>query len=685
MKKHLLLVCAMVAGGVIASADTVETIPFRAVLAATNETTAVVDAKAIGRVTVWLHVVRDTTGKVTSGSFEFAVSYQFSGPTTLTAMHIHKGPAGVAGAIVVPVTLARTDDPTGVGTLSARQVNFSSADSTTAVIDTANGLLADPSQFYFNIHTPDAPAGAMRGQLQRAEMVVLMGQMSPTNETPTISSSTGLGIGTVVALRTLDKTFSLTSAEVIFDVNYTGFPSDTNFTGLHVHLGGTGKAGPVTIDSTLKGPVAAAASGTGNLHYDVEVDLGRAGAIDSVYALFQSPADTYINVHTSVFPGGAARAQLHRTDHAIFQATMTPAEETPPIVGLAAATPAALHVYTLRNPDGSVPVGALIFDVNPRFPTGTNFTAMHVHDGAPGVAGPVTLDSKLSGTPVIATDGTGNIWRLATMSSTAQISSLNDLVQSPEKHYLNLHTTANPGGATRVQLGPATTPAPFVSAAISSVSDASRTTGAPNALMSVYGSNLAAVPSNLDGFVDLNLLPKQLNGTSATVGGTAAPLVLVSPDQVIVQVPALTAGSQPVVITNGHGKSNTFQMPVQDVSPNIYFDSVGGIVVKWPTYQLVRPDNPAAAGDLLIAFSTGLGITASTTVGQLPTAASATATATVTVGGKDAPVLSSVNAAGFPGLYQTAFTMPSGVAPGTAAVKLTVGGASSNSVSIAVK
>ena len=96
-----------------ATPQTVETIPFRAVLLATNEPSPVVDKTATGAATIWLHVVRDTAGKVTSGSLDFSVSYKFAGSVTLTANHIHKGPAGVAGPIMVPVALTQFTDAKG--------------------------------------------------------------------------------------------------------------------------------------------------------------------------------------------------------------------------------------------------------------------------------------------------------------------------------------------------------------------------------------------------------------------------------------------------------------------------------------------------------------------------------------------------------------------------------------------
>jgi uncharacterized protein (TIGR03437 family) len=670
------------------SAQSIETIPFRAVLSAKNETTAVVDSNAQGAVTVWLHVVRDSSGKVASGSLDFSASYKFSGAATLTAMHIHKAAAGVAGAIVIPVPLTRFDDAGGAGAIPVKQVQFASTDAT--MMDAVNGMLADPSGYYFNIHTADAPAGAMRGQLQRAEMVVLMGQMSPANETPPIQGLSASGIATVVGLRTLDSDFKLTSGAVIFDVNYSGFPSDTTFTGFHVHFGGAGAAGPVVLDSGIRaGNTVATASGSGNLHYEFDADLTRSLGPETVNALFQNPAGAYINLHTTVNPGGAIRAQLHRTDHAVIGTVMTTQQEAAtPAVSIDASTPVAIHIYTLRNQDGTVPAGAVVFDANPRFPSGTTFTAMHIHDEVAGKNGPVTIDSKLAATPLLTTDSGGNIWRLATVSTDSAVSSLNDLVVNPEKHYVNLHTSQFPGGATRAQLGPATAPAPQISTAISAVSDITRTTAANKSLMSIYGSGLAKLFANLDGFVQIDTVPKKLNGTSVTIGGADAPVLLVSPNQVMVEVPAeVAAGDQPVIVTNPAGASNSYQMKVQAAAPNIFFDGLGGLVSK-TDFSLVRPGSPAAAGDVLLIFSTGNGqTTPALSTGRVPPANQLfnAQAPTVTIGGKDAAVIYSIACPGFPGLYQTAVRMPAGVPAGTAAVQMTVGGVASNSVNIAVR
>jgi hypothetical protein len=72
-----------------------------------------------------------------------------------TAAHIHRGPPGVAGPIVV---------------------NFSNVPSASAPISTGcttgvsrdliQEIIASPGSFYVNIHNAEFPAGAIRGQLR---------------------------------------------------------------------------------------------------------------------------------------------------------------------------------------------------------------------------------------------------------------------------------------------------------------------------------------------------------------------------------------------------------------------------------------------------------------------------------------------------------------------------------------
>jgi hypothetical protein len=68
--------------------------------------------------------------------------------------HIHKGPAGGAGGIVV-------------GFFEAANVNLEGCTSTTQPVDRAllRDIIQHPSDYYVNVHTSDFPGGAIRGQL----------------------------------------------------------------------------------------------------------------------------------------------------------------------------------------------------------------------------------------------------------------------------------------------------------------------------------------------------------------------------------------------------------------------------------------------------------------------------------------------------------------------------------------
>ena len=131
---------------------------------------------------------------------------------------------------------------TGRGTLNYQGQTLAT---NSAGLGAVNGMLADPSAYYVNLHTTEYPNGVIRGQLERAEMVVLMGQMSPANENPPIAGLNASALGAVIALGTCGGTpmrdcAQPTSGQVIFDANYTGFSEGTSFTGFHIHDGAAG-------------------------------------------------------------------------------------------------------------------------------------------------------------------------------------------------------------------------------------------------------------------------------------------------------------------------------------------------------------------------------------------------------------------------------------------------------------
>jgi hypothetical protein len=138
---------------------------FTAVLSAQNEVPPVSneEAGARGSVTIRMDIQRDSASTVTGATASFSASLLgFPAGTTATLAHIHEGAAGVAGGVRVNTGLSPANPLSladGTGVLSVEHIAVTAA--------VANGLLENPSRFYFNVHTPLNPGGAVRGQLVR--------------------------------------------------------------------------------------------------------------------------------------------------------------------------------------------------------------------------------------------------------------------------------------------------------------------------------------------------------------------------------------------------------------------------------------------------------------------------------------------------------------------------------------
>ena len=344
-------------------ARSAETIYFRAVMLPSNEVPPI-NIDASGSATIRAHVVRDDNGQIADGSVDFLVDYAFPGAVTFTGLHIHNGAAGVNGPVTVNTGLSAANpvvDEDGRGNIT-RQAQVRATDA--AALATLRGMVENPAGYYANLHTTDFPGGVIRGQLQRAEAHVFMGVMSPRNEVPALDLDAS-GVSHVLVLVTRDAAGAPTSAQMIFNTNYS-FPGQVTFTGYHIHTSAAGVNGPVIFNTGIGSGAASVQSelsGVGNVNRPVEVNLAQAAQAQALAALLANPADLYINLHTTQFPGGAIRAQLRRTDRMTFDVTMLTSNEVPPITGLDASALARFVAYTIRHEDGNVLAGAAEFDV----------------------------------------------------------------------------------------------------------------------------------------------------------------------------------------------------------------------------------------------------------------------------------------------------------------------------------
>jgi hypothetical protein len=141
-----------------------ETITFIATLSPANEVPAVTGAEATGggTATIVLHVDRGVGNDITDASADFQVALgNFPPGTSLTGAHVHRGTAGDNGDIVVNtgLTPGEVQLTTGAGAFSEMNVDVAAG--------LAEQIVANPSQFYFNVHSATNPNGVARGQLVR--------------------------------------------------------------------------------------------------------------------------------------------------------------------------------------------------------------------------------------------------------------------------------------------------------------------------------------------------------------------------------------------------------------------------------------------------------------------------------------------------------------------------------------
>lgn len=432
--------------------QTAAVIPYRAIMLTTNEVPAT-NVEARGLAEIRAHVVRDAAGQITSGSVDFNVRYTFPPAQNFTGLHIHRGNAGANGPVVIDTGITAANsviDEAGSGVIS-RQVQISSANAT--ALQALRDLVENPSGFYVNLHTSQFPGGAIRGQLDATLMTVHMARMSPANEIPAITGSNAFGTAAISVFRGFNGEGRATSGMVMFEVDYD-LTQQYTLTGLHVHRGFANENGPVVVDTgiTAANPVLTAENGRGVATYMVELPATAAGE-ELAGGITYVPAGFYVNMHTTINPGGFIRGQLRPTELRHFDVRMSTANEVPP-VNLDASATAAVDIYSIRNAAGAVEAASVSYSVNYRFPGAIEIVGLHIHDGEAGMNGPVRLDSGITGAAAIASEtGVGNITRRLRADTEAELATVNSLLANPSLHYLNLHTRVNPGGAIRAQVG----------------------------------------------------------------------------------------------------------------------------------------------------------------------------------------------------------------------------------------
>jgi hypothetical protein len=416
-------------------ADTEDTAVFRTRMLPDNEVPPVSGSGNSAAAAITVNATRDIRGNISAATVTFDIDYTVTANTTFTGLHIHNAATGQNGPVVIDSGISGSS-PVSVGSGSgriSRVVNYTSSD--TNGLRFVTGLLATPENYYVNIHTTPNPAGFMRGQLLRNRLM-LRPIMSPVFEVPAINiDAEGAALVDIHVNRDA-QTGAITSGTVVFDVNYR-FPSGVTITGLHLHNAAAGANGPVVIDSGLNGTSRSIASttGRGNIFRIAEIDSANTAGIAALNGLMNDPTQFYINLHTSVNPGGVIRGQLSR-ELLVFFNQMTGTEEVPATTTGASST-SMTYVRVDRDSTGNVTGGAVSFNLNYNMNGGpVTFTGLHIHNAKFGVNGGVVINTGIAGgaASVVDDDGVGSISREVSIdpSNATAFDSLRGLVANPE-------------------------------------------------------------------------------------------------------------------------------------------------------------------------------------------------------------------------------------------------------------
>jgi uncharacterized protein (TIGR03437 family) len=186
--------------------------------------------------------------------------------------------------------------------------------------------------------------------------------------------------------------------------------------------------------------------------------------------------------------------------------------------------------------------------------------------------------------------------------------------------------------------------------------------------------------TNVQGIVtaDTIPLPKELAGTSVSVGGLPAPIFAVAnvggQEQINFQVTGGHFSGSGEVVVNNNGLEKRFHS-LHIITPGIFFNADQPAIQHASDFSLVSSENPALRGEAIVIYATGL---------YLATPV-CTLTPLVRIADNDAKLLFCGRAPGFVGLDQLNVQVPEDTPSGLAELVIIQNGVPSNVVLLPVE
>ncbi len=528
---------------------------------------AVADADARGGATVLIGADK---------SLSYRLAMRQPAIEDIVNAHIHAAPAGVDGAVLIDLEpgSATTDPGTGLMTGAV----------TPTLLQLAR-VCNDLGAFYINVHTAAVPAGVARGQLTDGP-VEFWARLDAANETTPPMDGVARG-GAALHIE------SFTGGRAHLAVPLAqGIGSITS---AHVHDGDAGTDGPVVID------LMAGADFVAN-----STSFSAEGSVtcsqDLLTRMIADPDAFYFNFHTTVDPGGVARAQL--SQQPITLSTVLSGANEVTVVDPSAAGTASVVLRSMFDAS---------FSIDMSVPSAATLTTGHVHDADAGLNGPVVID--LLGGDNVTVSGT-----FVTGDAPFTGRTMARLLAAPERFYVNVHTTLAPAGIARGQLAILDASTPPAGLAYASPVTYTEGVGIVPNLPTSTGGPIA-------GYTVSPALPAGLSLEPVTGGISGRPSVVSA------------AADYTVTGTNVAGTTSaTVNITVAPVAPS---GLTYATPVSYTVGTAITANTPSNGGGAITSYSVApalpAGLSLSTTTGALTgTPTSATAAANYTVTGTNA-------------------------------------------------
>lgn len=188
---------------------------------------------------------------------------------------------------------------------------------------------------------------------------------------------------------------------------------------------------------------------------------------------------------------------------------------------------------------------------------------------------------------------------------------------------------------------------------------------APGTLVIARGSGLASASLSAQGLP----VPTALGSTSLTANGQPVGLVSVAPNAITFLMPFSTGGAGKIKLKANVGGVDSNEITVRAAPATVgYFsttgDGLGTVVAAHSDGSAVTVSSPAAAGETVVLYASGLGALANSVAEyDWPTSANPTSVPVqADVAGVQATVLYAGAAPGYPGVYQINIVIPPGAA-----------------------